>query len=312
VFRAAAGPPQGAAPDPNAAVDQAASEVKTVGDKLEGADALEQAMARAKAKLDQAGVTGALETKVENGNEVVIQAEAQAPASPSASAAPQTAPSPAAAASQAAPNPAAQAAPKVKKPIHKASFFLKWDVDFAANAGKSGVQKAMLLARVDGQELFSKIRSGDGEHAEEKFIEKLQSTWPQLIAPPTPKFEKGKPQTLTVTINRSPCGPTGHDCAKALSDLATGFLASKKPDYNISLAVESLSFYGKSNAEVLASRDALQMMLKAGIDLKPTTIADLKGRKLLEAELGAEVEAELQRRIDVMNAELERAKGIKK
>lgn len=54
------------------------------------------------------------------------------------------------------------------------------------------------------------------------------------------------------------------------------------------------------------------MMLKAGIDLKPTTIADLKGRKLLEAELGAEVEAELQRRIDVMNAELERAKGIKK
>jgi hypothetical protein len=80
----------------------------------------------------------------------------------------------------------------------------------------------------------------------------------------------------------------------------------------ISLAVESLSFYGKSNAEVLASRDALQMMLKAGIDLKPTTIADLKGRKLLEAELGAEVEAELQRRIDVMNAELERAKGIKK
>ena len=174
----------------------------------------------------------------------------------------------------------------------------------------------MLIARLDGQELpdplFHKIRS-DSEHAEEKFAKLLAERWPELIKPPTQKFKKGKPQTLTITINRSPCGPSGHDCGKTLATLANTFFASKKPDYNVTVAVESLSFYGRTDAEVLASRQSLQTMLKAGVKLIPVTIADLKERKLLESELGEDVEKELQRRLDVMKTELENAQnGIKK
>ena len=55
-----------------------------------------------------------------------------------------------------------------------------------------------------------------------------------------------------------------------------------------------------------------KLLSKAGIELKPVTIQELKDRQLLQAEVPEAVETELQSRLDRMKTELERAKALKK